>query len=153
MRLNEEQQRAGRVDIPNSDKAAKDANDSTEEVSSLYDRYAGQLIASLRKSFGDGPPDPDDIAHQAFQKLLEREDLHKVSNLRAYLWRTARNLVLANKRSEVSRSRYDFEVEQLFFPLKNDVSTPERVLVVKEQLEAISDILAEMPGAEISTRN
>lgn len=145
MRLKEDEHRSAGLSNAEHSQDYESEAAAHDKISGLYSRYAGQLTASLRKNFGDGPPDPDDIAHQAFQKLLERDDLNKIANLRAYLWRTARNLVLAKKRSQVSRSRYDFEVEQLFFPLKDDVSTPERILVAKEQLEAISDVLAEMP--------
>lgn len=115
-------------------------------IEMLYARYADQLSASLRKMYGDGPPDPEDVSQQAFQKLIERGDLGSIANLRAFLWRTARNIVLAAKRSQDVRSRYDFEVEQLYFPLKDDETTPERIIVVRDQLRAISEALRNMPA-------
>ncbi|MEM8572896.1 MAG: sigma factor, partial [Pseudomonadota bacterium] len=84
-------------------------------ISVLYQEYAAELAEGLRKRFGNGPPDPDDVAQEAFQKVLERGDLSTIKNLRAFLWRTARNLILSSKRSDHRRSAYDFEIEQLFF--------------------------------------
>ena len=121
------------------------AGEAPETIERLYLDYADQLSASLRKVYGNGPPDPEDVSHQAFQKLMERGDLGAIANLKAFVWRTARNIVLAAKRSEDVRSRYDFEVEQLYFPLKDDESTPERIIVVREQLKAISEVLRNMP--------
>lgn len=112
----------------------------------LYQDYAGQLSASLRKMYGDGPPDPEDVSQQAFQKLMERGDLGSIANLRAFLWRTARNIVLGHRRSQNVRSRYDFEVEQIYFPLKDDETTPERIIEVRDQLKAINEVLRHMPA-------
>ena len=87
----------------------------------------------------------DLVAQEAFQKVLERGDLSTIKNLRAFLWRTARNLILSSKRSDHRRSAYDFEIEQLFFPLRGDISTPETVIIAKEQLKAINELLRTMP--------
>ena len=82
---------------------------------SLYDRYAGELACNLRKAFGNGPPDPEDIAQDAFRKLAEIDDLSDIKHPRALLWRVARNLMVSGKRHEDVRSKYDFEIEHLFF--------------------------------------
>lgn len=95
--------------------------------------------------FGAGPPDPEDVAQQAFEKLLERGDCSDIAALDAFLWRSARNLMLKGKRHEDVRAKYDFEIEQLFFPRRGDTSTPEGVLRTKEELAAINQALREMP--------
>lgn len=115
------------------------------DIEALYSDYAGQLSASLRKAYGDGPPEPEDVSQQAFQKLMERGDLGSIDNLKAFLWRTAHNIVLLAKRSEGIRLRHEFEVEQIYFPLKNDGATPERILAAKDQLNTINEILRAMP--------
>ena len=120
-------------------------NREVTEFAALYRDYVAELSDGIRGRFGDGPPDPEDIAQEAFQKLLERGDVSKIKNLRAYLWRTARNLVLTSKRSASQRSNYDFEVEHIFFPLRDDISSPEVITVAREQLRAINDLLRAMP--------
>ncbi|MEM8700113.1 MAG: hypothetical protein AAGF44_13145 [Pseudomonadota bacterium] len=83
-------------------------------LEAVYHRKLGLLVASLRRSFGAGPQDPEDVAQQAFQKILEWPDISAIRNLDASRWRTARNLGLQEKRSDRVRARYDFEVEQIF---------------------------------------
>ena len=133
---------AGGADIAS---APSSSTRAPEAIEALYADYADQLSASLRKIYGNGPPDPEDVSQQAFQKLMERGDLGSIANLKAFMWRTACNIVLAAKRSQDVRSRYNFEIEQLYFPLQDDESTPERIIVVREQLRAISEVLRNMP--------
>ena len=104
------------------------------------------LSTGLRTRFGNGPPDPDDIAQEAYRRVLEKDDPSSIRNLKAFLWRTARNLVFDALKSENSRSKYDFEVEQIFFPLKSDISSPETVMIAREQLKAINELLRTMPA-------
>ena len=121
-------------------------SESNSKLSSLYRDYARTLTARLRKAFGSGPPDPNDITQLAFQKLIERDDLSDIANLEAFLWRTARNLTLTEKRNSDIRSRYDFEVEHLFFAIRGSDCDPERVLKVQQQLEIIDEALRKMPA-------
>lgn len=115
------------------------------DVLELYKDHWANLSNYLRHAFGDGPPDPDDIAQEAFEKVLEYGALSEIRNLKAFVWRTARNLVLSEKRHLKTRSKFDFEVEQLFFATRGPDSDPERVLEVREQLEIIQAVLKKMP--------
>ena len=117
----------------------------SSRLNQLYHDHYGALAKSIRKAFGDGPPDPDDVAQEAFRRLFECEDLSGISNLPAFLWRTARNLVLSEKRSVKRRSKYDFEIEHLYFALESPDSDPESILEVKEQLLIIRRVLDKMP--------
>ena len=116
-----------------------------DQLTALYREYAAELSNGIRGLYGDGPPDPEDVTQEAFRKVFERGDVANIKNLKAFVWRTARNLVLTSKKSDKQRSRYDFEVEQLFFPLKGDISTPETVIIAREQLKAINELLRNMP--------
>lgn len=128
-----------------SDTPQESGRVSEQTILALYEKYVNILSGALRKRFGDGPPDPDDIAQTAFQKLIERRDLPEIRNLEAFLWRTARNLVLKEKRSADIRSARDFEIEQIFFTAQGDISDPERVVSAREQIKAINDVLLAMP--------
>ncbi|MEM0912231.1 MAG: sigma-70 family RNA polymerase sigma factor [Pseudomonadota bacterium] len=129
---------------PNSISHVRLVSDTTV-LSDLYKHHLTKLVGYLRKQFGDGPPDPEDVAQLAFQKLIERKDSHKIKNLQAFLWRTARNLTLNGHRYNQVRKDRDFEVEQLYFAEKSNDSTPERVLEVKQQLTIVSRVLQQMP--------
>ncbi|MEL7029230.1 MAG: sigma-70 family RNA polymerase sigma factor [Pseudomonadota bacterium] len=115
------------------------------ELGAAYVSYLPKLKAALLKNFGSGPPDPEDIIQQAFQNLLERKDRSDIKDIHAFLWRTARNLTLAAKRKSVVHSKYDFEIEQLFFPQGGDNSTPESILSAREELKVINQTLKQMP--------
>lgn len=138
----------GREDFATEAGGNADSKNSSNEratISALYQDYAVQLSATLRKMYGDGPPDPDDVAQAAFQKVMERGNISSIQNLKAFVWRTARNLVFKAHRSRETRSKYDYEIDELYFPLKTDEMTPERVILAKEQLQAINAILLKMP--------
>lgn len=120
-------------------------DERSQLIDQTYRSYIGELIAGIRRHFGPGPPDPEDVAHEAFRRAYERKDLASVGNLRALLWRISRNLIIDAKRSEQSRSQYDFEVEQIFFPLRGFHTSPENVNLAREQLEALNRLLREMP--------
>ena len=122
-----------------------DVRSDRSSLSCLYRNHSRELAAYLRKTYGNGPPDPEDVVQQAFLKLSERDDLSEIRNLRAFLWRTARNLLLTTKRNDNTRSRYDYEVELLFFAIPGNECSPERVLDVEQQLTAINEALREMP--------
>ncbi|MEM8985095.1 MAG: sigma-70 family RNA polymerase sigma factor [Pseudomonadota bacterium] len=122
-----------------------DDQSAPSQLGSAYARYFPKLKAALLKSFGSGPPDPEDVIQQAFQNLLERKDRSDIKDVRAFLWRTARNLTLQEKRKAVVHSKYDFEIEHLFFPLGGDNSTPESILSTREELKIINQVLEQMP--------
>ncbi|MEM9336112.1 MAG: sigma-70 family RNA polymerase sigma factor [Pseudomonadota bacterium] len=125
--------------------AAGTAAASTDRIADIYRTTVESLSRMLRRNLGDGPPDPEDVAQRAYQKLLERETLDDIENVEAYLWRTARNIVFNEHRSQTVRNRYDYELEQLFFVADGADSNPERVVSGREQLLLIRQTLAAMP--------
>lgn len=114
-------------------------------IDTLFAAHASELSGYLRKTFGDGPPDPEDMAQEAFRRLAEVRDPSSINNLKAYLWRTARNLTLTEKRNSRTRSRYEFEIKHLYFGGEGTESDPERVSEVQEQLKLVSAALKQMP--------
>lgn len=124
---------------------AVNAHQIPKQITELYAEYADQLSSAIRSMYGDGPPDPEDVSQQAFQKLIERGNLDSISNLKGFVWRTARNIVFAAKRSDAVRTRYDYEVEQIYFAIKDGESSPERIILVRQQLEVIREVLLKMP--------
>lgn len=114
-------------------------------IEELSKTYLADLASGVRNRFGGGPPDPEDVAQEAFRRVIERGDTASIKNLKGFLWRTARNLVLDTKKLGRTRSKYDLEVEEIYFPHGGDISTPETVVLAKEQLKAVNEILRQMP--------
>ena len=115
------------------------------DVEHLYTTRAGKIAATLRKMFGDGPPDPNDVTQQAFENLMKRKDRSDIRDPGAFIWRTARNLILEEKRRDDIRSQYDYEIAHIFFPSQGVDSSPENIISAREQLKAINEALGKMP--------
>lgn len=123
--------------------AEKTAIDARLET--LYRERAEAVTMALRREFGDGPPDPEDITHQAFHRLIERGGWDDIENPPGFLWRTARNLILTYKRNVATRRKYDDHVEQVFFAPQGRDKSAESVISVREQLRIVESTLWAMP--------
>jgi RNA polymerase sigma factor (sigma-70 family) len=113
-------------------------------VDVLYARHWGELCHYLKKQFGAGPPDPEDIAQQAFIKFAAVDDRDAIDNPRAYLFRTAHNVFVDEHRRLAIRRASSSDTRAQ--PVSDD-RTPERVLVGQERLEILARSLRAMPPA------
>lgn len=55
----------------------------------IYRQYWSELCNYVLKTFGAGPPDPEDVAQAAFAKFAALENTDNIENKRAYLYSTA----------------------------------------------------------------
>jgi RNA polymerase sigma factor (sigma-70 family) len=62
-------------------------------VERLYREHRASLCAYVRRKFGAGPPDPEEIAQEAFARLA-RKSGETVPNPKAFLMITARNVAI-----------------------------------------------------------
>ena len=70
-----------------------------ERLDALYRNHFPELCANIRKSFGSGPPEPEDAVQTAFAKFAKLENPAAVRAPRAFLYIAARNVILDHKRS------------------------------------------------------
>lgn len=110
----------------------------------LYARHWGELCHYIKKHFGPGPPDPEDVAQDAFMRFVAIEDRQAIENPRAYLFRTAHNVLVDEHRRLALRGASPVAAEAR--PASDDL-TPERVLVGQEQLVILTRSLRAMPAA------
>ena len=110
----------------------------------LYARHWSELCHYIKKHFGPGPPDPEDVAQDAFMRFVAIEDRQAIDNPRAYLFRTAHNVLVDEHRRLALRSASPAETEAR--PASDD-RTPERVLAGREQLGILARTLRAMPAA------
>ena len=103
----------------------------------LYQRYFTTLVAGLRSTYGAGPPDPDDVAHAAFEKLSRRGRLNEIADLEGYVWIAARNIIMSAKRAERVRFNNQDELERRWPGQPGDSFDPERVLIAEQQLDEV----------------
>ncbi|MEM9682109.1 MAG: sigma-70 family RNA polymerase sigma factor [Pseudomonadota bacterium] len=116
------------------------------DLDRFYRAHWRELCRYIAASFGQGPPEPEDVAQLAFARIAAHRDVAAIGNLKAFLWATARNIVLSEKRSQSVRRRRSKEVGEFFFADGGDDLSAERVLLAREQLAVVRAALASMPA-------
>ena len=113
----------------------------------LYDRYLREIVAFARARVGEGPPEPDDVAHEAFARIASHPDPTAIHNKRAFLYRTAANLITDYARHAVVTTEHAVEEKYLNAALGEvDNLTPENVLLGKERFGHVMAALKKMPA-------
>jgi RNA polymerase sigma factor (sigma-70 family) len=98
----------------------------------LYRTHWSELCVYVRRRFGAGPPEPEDIAQAAFVRLSARGDLEGLENPRAFLYRVVHNLAIEERRRARTRTR----IEADYLPIgeeETDDRDPERVSIGKDR--------------------
>ncbi|MEM8492497.1 MAG: sigma-70 family RNA polymerase sigma factor [Pseudomonadota bacterium] len=117
------------------------------DIARLYKEHSSALVSYLRRQFGDGPPCPEDMAQQAFEKLLQRQQTERIDNYPGFLRQTARNLTISALRHANVKTLLEPEVERRYLPEEGDKSSPESVIEIRQQLAVINEVLREMPAS------
>lgn len=114
-------------------------------------QYWEELLGYIRRRFGAGPPDPEEVVQTAFVKILSRGDIDEIENPRAFLYTTAYNTAIDMIRSQNRLNQYkraNIEGQDNFNG--HDI-TPERVLLSKEDFRMALDTINGMPDIERNT--
>jgi RNA polymerase sigma factor (sigma-70 family) len=123
-------------------------------VEELYRNHFADLCRTLRRIYGNGPPEPEDLAQQAFEKITRLKSLDYIENPRAFLFKVAINLgVKSLRRIQLAR---DYFTEQLSLPgVGLEEIDPSRVYRSREQIRALEGAMARLSDKqrEIVIRN
>jgi RNA polymerase sigma-70 factor (ECF subfamily) len=131
--------RVAATEVPESESGAT-------PVATLYARHRSELIAYVRRRFGAGPPDPEDIAQQAFANYAALGSRDAVANPRAFLFRTAHNIVLNDrKRARIGGRFFDSNPNPKEVCEARDDFNPEVVLTGRERYSVIETVIRAMP--------
>lgn len=135
--------RVVRVDFRKPTDAAPKAPESQQQgfVEALYRNNFADLCRTLRRLYGYGPPEPEDLAQQAFEKMQSLETVEHIENPRAFLFTIAINLGLKSIR-RLQRARA-YVAEQLQRPgIGLEEIDPSRLYQGKEQIRALEGAMA-----------
>lgn len=103
----------------------------------LFENNRQELCQYLRARYGAGPPDPEDAVQAAFLKLSQLEDVHRLRNPRAFLYRVARNALIDGRRRHQTRQRH-LEADNVNpAPQSGADCDPVRVLQGKQDVSAL----------------
>lgn len=111
----------------------------------LYRSYWKDLCMQLRRAFGAGPPEPEDVAQAAFARFAELGDLSRIRNPRGLLLVTARNIVLDHKRRNGRHIEYARTFRADLTDAPQEAISPERALIEMERLELLRDAIDKLP--------
>ena len=126
-----------------SDEAAEPGAGAPPLGDAYRAHWAG-LVGYVLRNFGAGPPDPEDIAQQAFVRLSGVSAA--VDNIGSFLRKTARNLVIDHYRG-AQRTVNILKTVSILEENYTDHS-PEDVLLSKEELNALNGVIATLPAKE-----
>jgi RNA polymerase sigma factor (sigma-70 family) len=117
-----------------------------KQLPELYGRYRAELIGFVRLKFGAGPPEPEDVVQRAFANFAALRPDKTVSNPRAFLYRTAHNIVINDrKRQLVGRRIFETAPDPHELCEARDDFNPEVVLLGQEQYRLIEQVIRHMP--------
>ncbi|MBL4837464.1 MAG: sigma-70 family RNA polymerase sigma factor [Kordiimonadaceae bacterium] len=133
------------VDIVGTPENLGQKRDSRQRLAHLYERYQTDICKYVGRTFGDGPPDPEDVAQQVFVKFVELDEKTDIKNPRAYLYRIAHNLIANLHRKASTRRRYIADQKNTGQALESDTIHPERILIARERLALLEQVMWAMP--------
>lgn len=115
------------------------------KLAELYESYCAELCSYLRRTFGAGPPDAQDVVHEAFAKFAALADRNHVHNPRAYLYRSSYHIFI-DERRRLSSWRNGVAPALADSGTHNDEITPERVFIANERLESLRHAIQALPA-------
>lgn len=117
-----------------------------KQIDQLYRQHKRALTARLRKVYGAGPPDPQDLVQIAFAKLAATDDIDAIRKPGAFLFRVAVNAGLDQVDRLASARR--FEEEQLRAVTTVQTATPETVYLGQEALLRLGRMVDALPAQQ-----
>ncbi len=111
-------------------------------LETLYKAYWDDLCGWLRQRYGAGPPEPEDIAQTAFEKVAASPTIEKIRYPKAFLYNTALNAA-TDKIRWLQRTRTIIDDELHRRGADQEELTPERLILAREQF----DVMARQMGA------
>lgn len=118
---------------------------SEHGIKVLYDENCAPLVGHLKAYFHSCPQQAEEVAHDAFEKVVTHNRSNTIENIKAFLWRTANNLAISRIRSQKVAHKYEAEARHLFSTDHGYLLNPERVLEAKEKIKIVKDALRIMP--------
>jgi RNA polymerase sigma factor (sigma-70 family) len=114
---------------------------NTASLAELYQRHWDELVRYVARTFGGGQPDPEDAAQAAFAQYAALSQPGAIENPRAFLFRSAHNFVIDQRRRAVVRTRFADTPDAAFIVQTTDEMDAERVLSAKERLRILDEAI------------
>lgn len=121
------------------------ANRAPTRLEGLYRSHWDELVRYARRTFGPGPPEPEDVAQTAFTHFAALARPHLVANPRAFLYKAARNFGIDQARRAKVRARAAGDGPAI--PTADIADEPgvERVIEDRQRLAVLDAAIRAMP--------
>lgn len=114
----------------------------------LYERHFHELVRFIQSNFGSGPPDPEDVAQIAFGHYAGLAEPELVENPRAFLFRSARNYIVDQRRRTAVRRRFaEGPDAERIFEGAHELDA-ERVLWARQRLQIVGATIENMEARQ-----
>ena len=112
------------------------------DLKSAYLLHGPELARYVSRRVGDRSA-ASDVVHDAFVRMAE-QPMTKVQDVRSYLYRIARNLLLDRKKQNVRRRTFAVPHEVLL-GIADDAPSPEETADARLRLERLQNLVRELP--------
>jgi len=116
-----------------------------DPLSELYLRYRRDMIDFVRRKFGPGPQEPEDVAQAVFLQIAAGGHPAPTDNPRSFLLKSAQNVVLDHHRRNARPKHQAGDVEHTSQKYLSDID-PERVVTGEERLRMLMSVIAKLPA-------
>jgi RNA polymerase sigma factor (sigma-70 family) len=116
-----------------------------EFLDELYKAYGVELRRFVTLQYGKGPPEPADVVQAAFARLAALGRPQRLSNPRAFLYRTVRNIFIDQRRRMATHQKFALEVVAHEATAPSYEFPAERVLMGEEEWRIIEAVIRSMP--------
>ena len=137
----------GNRSLTNAPEACSGRNRVLED---LYQKHWKNLCAWIRRRFGDGPPEPEDLAQSAFERFAALDDFDIIRDKRAFLYTVAARSAVDGLRSREVMRRYIDDALAEHGRAVGEI-TPEHVYLAREEVRALSEDLVALTDKQRET--
>lgn len=116
-----------------------------EALDHVYRSYWHDLCRFIQARFGSGPPEPEEIAQVAFERLMHVKSFENMENPRGYLFSVASNVARDLYRRARIETAMHYDMAYRNRDVRLSEITPENVLDSKQRLFAFKRALTKMP--------
>ncbi len=105
-------------------------------IDKLFKAHWRDVCRILHKCYGSGPPEPEDVAQEAFSRIAQMRDLEQIADPKAYIIKIAMNITLKSI-GHLCKTR-DFIAQHTQLPEDQcDDVCPETILQGEQRIAAI----------------
>lgn len=124
--------------------AGPDWQDDADGILLIAESHRAALRRFFRRRAPDLAMDSDDLVQEVFLRLARRREKGGIEHPNRYIFQTASHVLIDLRRRRLAR-REDDHSEFKEFHVVDEVSSPERVVVSKQEIEIVIAALEELP--------